>query len=220
MRTRFGIAILVALFVLAAGAWAGTVPVTDPDFTLPNCPGTGACAMGTGNGWTGSSGNTGVQNATGAGFSSDPGGTQFGLANTGGTLEEILSTNVAANTTYTLTLDVAMQPTNPTFGAIVELLAGTNVVATATAASPNGNVDPTTGGVWQLWTLTYNSAVGTSFVGQALAIELGSTVIQSDYTNVSVTSNANGSGAAPEPAMFALVGAGLLGLVARRRFAK
>jgi hypothetical protein len=222
MRKSFGIAIFVALFVVMSGAWAGTVSVTvqDADFSTPACTVGNIC--GTGAYWVGVGGNGhGVQTAAGVYTPGTYPTLQFGFANTGDYLEQVLSTNLAASTTYTLTVVVSDQAVGDTFGPIVELLAGGTIVAQATAASPNGNTIPPANGIVETWTLTYTSGASVT-AGQALAIYLGSTTTQSDYTNVSLTATTSGGGGGgvPEPAVFALVGAGLLGLVARRRFVK
>lgn len=218
MRKSFGVAILVALFLVTSGAWAGAITVVDSDFHLPNCPGINACTNMVGSGWTGDGNNSGVQTALSA-YGSYP-TTQFGLVNPSGYLQQVLSVNLAANTVYTLTLDVSEQPGDvQPFGAIVELLAGSTVLVQATAAAPNGNTIPVHKGDVVLWTLTYTSGASVT-AGQALKIYLGSSTIQSDYTNVALDASPVNQGGVPEPAMFALVGAGLLGLVTRRRFAK
>jgi hypothetical protein len=62
------------------------------------------------------------------------------------------------------------------------------------------------------WVGTYTS--GPTVDGDPLEISLGASAAQSDFDEVSLYTGT------PEPAMFALVGAGLLGLVTRRRFAK
>ena len=219
MRKSFGIVIFVALFVAMSGAWAGSITVQDYDFSTPTCTVGNSC--GSGAYWVGYGSNGhGVQTAAGVYATGTYPTAQFGFANTGDYLLQTLSTNLAANTIYTLTVVVSDQATGDTFGPVIRLLAGGTIVASATAASPNGNTIPPANGVVETWTLTYTTGASVT-AGQALGIYLGSTTIQSDYTNVTLTTAAvGGGGGVPEPAMFALVGAGLLGLVTRRRFVK
>jgi hypothetical protein len=131
-------------------------------------------------------------------------------ANTGGVLEQVLTTDLAANTTYVLSVDVGLRNNEVnTFGGIVDLYAGTTLIGTATGATP-------TFGNWVDWTLTVNSASWGAEVGQPLEIYMSSSTNQTSFDDVTL----NATSAVPEPAVFALVGVGLLGLVTRRRFAK
>lgn len=233
MRTSFGIALVVALLVVTSGAWAGNIPVGNPSFESPVCGAAGSGTNCTPNSWTvTNSANqwnpttgqyTANQFPSNLGDTSLPDGIQAAWVNGGAnSLSQILATTIAANTTYTLTIDVGLRTTvNNTFGAIVDLdafsaVAGTTVLTNDTSASPgSGNEDPGHGS-WALWTVTFNSASNPSVVGQDLEIYLSSSTNQTGYDNVSL----NGVSNVPEPAMFALVGFGLLGLVTRRRFAK
>lgn len=213
MRTSFAIAILVALF-WTTGGWAGAVSIVNPNFDSPSCP-LGNCAA---TGWT--SFNGAVWTPAAGTFNTMPGGnTQAAWINYwpgpspapgDGWLDQVLWTDLAANTTYTLSIYVG-DPVGDPFGGTVELLAGGNLLGDATGVTPTAQN-------WTIWTLTFDSA-GSSFVGDALEIELFSSTVQSDFDNVTLTANADQQGV-PEPAMFALVGAGLLGLVTRRRFVK
>jgi len=153
MRTSFGIALLVALFVVTSGAWAGTVPVTVPNnsFESPSCVTAGtSCTpaswtiVGSANQWLPTAGQ----------YNSIPDGSQVAWANTGGVLEQVLTTDLAANTTYVLSVDVGLRNNEVnTFGGIVDLYAGTTLIGTATGATP-------TFGNWVDWTLTVNSRAG------------------------------------------------------------
>jgi len=223
MRTSFGIALLVALFVVTSGAWAGTVPITVPNYSFEIGPGGLACPTPGSScnpaSWT-QTGSAAEWQPTAGRFSSIPDGVQVGWVNANGDLSQVLTNTIAANTVYTLTVDVSFQNfSGVTFGPIVDLeafsaVAGSTVLASATAASPGaGNTTPTAGN-WSLWTLTFNSASDPAVVGEQLEIALGSTTNQTSYDDVGLNQTV------PEPAMFALVGAGLLGLVTRRRFAK
>jgi MYXO-CTERM domain-containing protein len=233
---RFGIALLVALFVLASGVWAGSVAVTVADPSFESCSG------GNPAGWT--SWNAGCFSPSAGQFNQAvPNGSYVLWANLqnnpslggngdDGFAYQVLASTLLSNTTYTLTIDVGMQATDTMGpGAIVELRAGTPTTGNTPGTGgltgttllsevlSNGSNGPTDG-YFGVWTLTYDSGASNSNAGQPLEIYLSSSTIQSDYDSVSLSYNADPPTSNPEPAMFALVGAGLLGLVARRRFAK
>lgn len=221
MRTSFTLSLIVVLFIAVSGAWGGAIAITNPSFESPSCGTTGpAFCMPTG--WT----NTGAA-STAEGFrppagawDSIPDGSQVAFSN-GGTLTQTLSTDLAADTTYTLDVWVSGR-SGSTFAPIIELLAGTNTLIDLTLSNPGGtipthNEDGTY--AWELWTGIYTSGSSVP-TGEALGISLSSTGIQSDFDNLSLSSSPAAPGTVPEPAVFALVGAGLLGLVTRRRFAK
>jgi hypothetical protein len=214
MRLRFGIALLVALFVAVSGASAGVVPLIDGSFENPSCGAVGSgtsCAPVAGSWVVSGSANQWVP-STGA-YNSIPDGVQVGWANTGGSLTQTLTTALALNTTYTLTLDLGARSSDAfTFGGAVELLAGSTVLGSASGATP-------TLGNWDLWTLVYDSGSSNAAAGQDLVIKLMSTTNQTGFDAVQLSSAADVTGV-PEPTMFVLVGVGLLGLVSRRRFAK
>jgi MYXO-CTERM domain-containing protein len=236
MRMKFGIALLVAMFVAASGASAGTVPITIANPSFESCN----VSTDAANSWI--AWNAGCLATTSLFNQAFPNGSEVlwdnyetGIPDPGddGFAYQVVTT-IAANTTYTLTIDVGMQKSGDTSGAIVDLragtattgaapadggIAGTTLLVGATAASPNGNVNPAAG-YFNLWTLNYDSATTPGLVGQSLEIYLSSSTIQTDYDSVSLNATSDPPVANPEPAMFALVGAGLLGLVARRRFAK
>jgi len=218
--------------VVTTGAWAGNVPVGNPSFESPNCGAAGSGVICAPNVWVVSNSadqwapTTGQFNAgqfpANVADTSLPDGIQAGWVNGGATnsLSQILGTDIAANTTYTLQVFVGLRTkvTN-TFGAIVGIDDGSDsvILNEATVALPEGNIAPTAGN-WEDWTVTFDSANDPAAVGDPLEIYLGSTTNQTGYDDVLLTSTADGG--VPEPAMFALVGAGLLGLVTRRRFAK
>ncbi|MGB7759989.1 MAG: PEP-CTERM sorting domain-containing protein [Bryobacteraceae bacterium] len=222
MKASFGIALLVAFLVLTTGAWAGTVSVSDNDFETPVC---GTAGSGTTCGsvpaWT-LSGTAGQVAYSAAQYGSD-GTNQVGFASNGGELSQVVSSVMDANETYVLSVLVGARTSssNP-FGGEIELWAGSTMLGIADIA----NSTAPTAGNWTTWTVTVDSANYASLannVNDPLEIALltpSGSVAQTGFDNVSLTENRDGGGVAPEPAMFALVGAGLLGLVTRRRFAK
>jgi len=211
MRTSFGIALVVALFVMTSGAWAGNVSITVPNgsFELPaGC----LAACGTATDWTVY--NSGVFEPIASVYATIPDGVQVAWANNGGSLEQTDLGTFAANTTYTLTVYVGARAGDP-FGGEIYLLGNSADVDSYIGTTPaTGTFTP--------WTITFNTATDPGVVGENIGIELYSSTIQSDFDDVQLSDNGGngGGGTVPEPAMFALVGAGLLGLVTRRRFAK
>jgi len=219
MRTSFGIALLIALFVVTSGAWAGSIPVADNNFETPVCGAAGSgttCGAGT-TAWTvtGAAGQVAYSSAQ---YVVSDGSAQIGYASAGGVLSQTLTNTLDANETYTLTLLVDMFNSNKSFGGVVELFAGSTLLGSATGPTPTAT------GAWQTWTLSVDSAtVNPALIGNSLdPLEIVLTdntgAAQTGFDNISLAENRDST--VPEPAMFALVGAGLLGLVTRRRFAK
>jgi len=218
MRTSFGIVLLVALFVATSGVWAGIIPVADNDFQTPTCGAAGSgitCGAGT-TAWT-VTGSAGQVAYAPTQYEVSDGSSQVGYASAGGVLSQTLTNTLDASETYTLTLLVDIFDSAKPFGGIVELFAGSTLLGTATGTTPT----PT--GAWQTWTLSVDSAtVNPALIGNAsdpLEIVLTDAAgdAQTGFDNISLAENRD---VVPEPAMFALMGAGLLGLVTRRRFAK
>jgi hypothetical protein len=112
-------------------------------------------------------------------YTSIPVGNQVGWANAGGSLTQVLTTALALNTTYTLTVEVGLRPTD-TCGPVIRLYAGSTLLGNATGATP-------TAGNWALWTLVYNSGSSNAAVGQFLEISLASTTNQTNFNAVSLT---------------------------------
>jgi len=218
MRVRCAVGLFAILFVAVGGMWGGTVPINDPSFEGLACGTTpGAVAQNcVPPGWT----VTGTADAAlppiGA-WDSIPDGSQVAWSNSG-TLTQVLSTTVAPDTTYTLSVWVSerINPAN-TFTPDIQLLDGSTPLITLTTSSPGvvlptKNVDGTY--TWVDWIGTFTT--GSTVDGDPLEISLGASSAQSAFDEVSLAD----SSAAPEPAMFALVAVGLLGIVTRRRLAK
>jgi fibronectin type 3 domain-containing protein len=164
-------------------AGASAIPIANASFESPVCP-SGACMPA---GWI----------ANGAGiwaplsnvFPTIPAGTQVECATAGASLTQILATALALNTTYTLTVQAGAR-SGLSFGPVVQLLAGSTVVGTASGVTPAG-------GKWTPWTLVYDSGGSNAAVGQPLQISLASSVTQTNFDAVSLTAvpdaNVNGS---------------------------
>jgi len=210
MRTSFGVVLLVALFVVTSGAWAGNIPIADNDFTNPTCgagAGSGANCQPAAGTWT-VTGSAGQNAYSPSQYLTPPdASTQVGWANSQGSLEETVGT-LAANEIYVLSVEVGSRVNTPpsVTGPVIELIVNGVVAGTATGTIPAA-------GDWSLYTLTINSASLSSEVGDSVQVFLGSSTTQTGFSDAELN-------ASPEPAMFALVGVGLLGLVTRRRFAK
>jgi len=208
MRTSFGIALLVALFVVTSGAWAGTVPVTVPNnsFESPSCVTAGtSCTpaswtiVGSANQWLPTAGQ----------YNSIPDGSQVAWANTGGVLEQVLTTDLAANTTYVLSVDVGLRNNEVNTFGVSSTVCGYDSHRYGHRCDPDFR---------ELGRLDIDRQFGELGRGgwRTLEIYLSSSTNQTSFDDVTL----NATSSVPEPAMFALVGAGLLGLVTRRRFAK
>ena len=234
MRASFALSLFIILFVAVSGVWGGAITIQNPSFESPLC-GTTAPAYCQPQYWK----TTESIPANGGGdaeafmpeagvWNSIPNGTQVGYSNgPGDTLSQVLSDSVLANTTYTLSVWVSEQGDIPsTFSPVIELLAGSFTLIGLTASNPEGNVAPTETGAagtpynWVDWTATYTSGASGGAIGQPLKIYLSAGGIQTDYDELSLTSTWNDPNGVPEPAVFVLVGAGLLGLLTRSRFAK
>ena len=94
-----------------------------------------------------------------------------------GSLSQTLSTKLAANTQYTLNVDLRNRSDFPTVSSTLQLLAGSNVLAST--ESKGG-----TKGTSTTQTLTYIAGPVDPYVGQALGIKLVSGGQQSNWDNI------------------------------------
>jgi hypothetical protein len=202
--------------VLTATASASPIPVANFSFeTLPpgglpfGCSGTG-CAFSEAPipGWT----NSGVSGQFQPGsntlyFNFIPDGSRVAYSNDpGGTITQTVGATVAANTNYTLRVDLGLRKDGfDSLGTVQLLVGSTPVIATGVAPSI---------GNWSTFTATYNSVAAD--IGKTLTIQLTATGSQSDFDNVRLDGSPTG---VPEPVTTALVGVGLavLGVAMWRR---
>lgn len=198
---------LLSLF-LAAGSLAG-IPANAALVNVANHSfedqvlADGAAVVGIA-GWLNSSG--GIFNPTTASFTSVPDGVNTAWLN-GGSATQTLATTLAANTAYTLMVDVGDRNDWATFpGYSVALLAGNTVLASESSLTPNNG--------WLTSTVSYFATVGNPLLGTALTIRLTSGGTQVNFDNVRLDVSP-----VPEPETYAmlLAGLGLVGFAVRRR---
>jgi fibronectin type 3 domain-containing protein len=160
----------------ATGSSAGgaTIPVTNSSFESPTC----TVSICTPTGW--SAVNAGTWPPSTSAFTSIPAGAQVVWANANSSLTQVLTTALASNTTYTLTVQVGARSAPYSFGPVVKLLAGTTVLGTASGTTPAA-------GYWSRWTLVFDSGASNVLAGQLLEIYLGSTVTETTIDAVSLT---------------------------------
>ncbi len=124
----------------------------------------------------------------------------------GATITQMLSDNLTAGTTYTLSVSVGKRNDLPFPGYTVDLLADGAALTggTITTAAPSA-------GSWATHTYEYTATSS----GGALGIRLASLGQQTNFDNVSL----NAAAAVPEPETYAmfLAGLGLLGFASKRR---
>ena len=157
----------------ATSSAASVVPVTNASFESPSCP-TGTCTPA---GWT--LAHAGIWTPPAGIFTSIPDGSQVAWANAAASITQTLSTTLALNTTYTLTVNAGARSGDP-FAPVIRLYAGATLLGTASGATPSA-------GNWAVWTLVYDSGVANAAVGQPLTVSLGSSVTQTNFDAVSLT---------------------------------
>jgi hypothetical protein len=177
--------LFLALKVIASGA--SPIPVANFSFeTLPSgglplsTAGGGAYSLGPISGWTNSGMSGQLQPGSDtAYFNYIPDGITVAYSNDpGGTITQGVGT-VAANTTYTLQVDLGFRKDgNDSLGAVALLVGSTPIQATGVA--------PTIGN-WSTFTATYSS-VATD-IGKTLTIQLTATGTQSNFDNVRLTAS-------------------------------
>jgi hypothetical protein len=202
------------LLVVAGSLCAGPVTVNNPSFENPplGCSASNECFSASVTDWV-ITGTVAVFKPGPASLNSVPGGVQV-LAlgfDTPGEADQDTGTVVAANTTYTLSVNVGQRLE---FGMATSYSIGLFGLKTNT-----NDVAPTPGN-FLLDTLVYTSTPGD--VGKEIIIQLISTSPidtekQADFDLVTLDATSLASGSAPEPSAFVLAGLGLLPLALLRR---
>ena len=125
-------------------------------------------------------------------------------------ISQTLADTLQANTVYTLSAEVG-QPNGftPTF--TIELLAGSNVLASFSGTGPQGS--------FQKYQVSFDSA-GSPFLGESLGIRLESSQAQTGFDEVTLNAT-SATAAVPEPSsrtmVLSLGALGLLGYAWRRK---
>lgn len=122
-------------------------------------------------------------------------------------LSQTLTTTLADNTTYTLTVAIGRRLDGGSRDATIQLLAGQTVLTSASMAI----MDVESGG-WTDLTAVYTSGASDSNAGKPLEIRLVSNGSQSNFDYVRLDGTT-----VPEPAAYLTSGLGLIALALRRR---
>ncbi len=188
---------LIAAGLLATGpALAQPLTVVNPDFETPAQLANGY-TIGSVPGWSvaAGSGDWGVFYPTVANWGYVASLNHQLLYTNGPTIEQALTTNAAAGTTYTLKVDVINRPTYGGHNYFIELYAGSTLLA-----RDNNTLSPPVAG-FLTSTLIATIAAGNPGIGQPLKIRLGG-ANQTNFDNVRVSiggcyANCDGSTTTP-----------------------
>ena len=201
------------LLFLPSICMADAIPIVNPSFESPSA---GTFIIGLATGWI-VTGNAGVlSDYCPSCFPPPVDGLQEAFINGVGSIDQVLTTSLAANTTYTLTVYVGQRTDVPGLTASsydVQLLAGGVLLA------QNGSVLPASH-TFSPVIVTFTTGSSGPQIGQALEIDLVSNNNNSFEVWDSVSLDGTSTSSVPEPGSLILLGTGLLGLgpFIRRRF--
>lgn len=235
MRSLIGAAVLAAGLASFGAAQAAAVAIQNADFNegywVQEDGGFRAGHAG-GNppGWGASGGSgTGQWNPTAASFASEAAHAGVGWAHGNGLSNQgsagmiaqtLAGYTIAANTRYTLTVDVgrradASGPFGYQIGLLGGLLDGTGqIFAQLSEATSGVDIDP---GAFGKVTLVFETGADNPFIGKQLSILLGGTGIGAAFDNASLDAAPLQVSAVPEPATWAMMIAGFGGVGAMLR---
>ena len=199
---------VVVLGCTTAPAFADTIAITNPSFETVdplhplNQPCGAGCSFNAGPGsipgWTLTGAGGLFQPGTAGFFTSPvPNGSIVAYDN-GGTISQVLSANLSANTTYALSVDVGRRVDALMTNFTIDLFAGNTLLNSLTVS--NGTIAP---GSFALELLTFTTGANPLSGNLAIAFSNPSPV-QVNYDNVMLTATS-----VPEPGSLTLLAAGL-----------
>ncbi len=189
LALALGTAVIISN-LFATTAFGVAITVLNPSFEIDN-PGPGGVSSGPTTNWSGVGHldrTTGLFNTV---IEPTPDGAdaeRLGWSN-GGTPSQLLSALLAANTTYTLTVDVGDRTDLPFAGATLNLgtgpVVGSNLLPPVVIANTTPNNTAAAGDGWQTWQSTFTTGAAPVNLGQPLRIDLANVSgIQTLFDNV------------------------------------
>jgi hypothetical protein len=203
---------VTGLVLLALPGLAAPITIVNPSFEAPAVAPGGFTSVATG--WMNTLGSPVTDFPLSNQFASIPDGNQVEILddfNGPGTLSQVLSTSLAANTTYTLTFFVGNDLLLPYTGYSAQFLANGVTLASDTSA-----VSPTAGHFLQD-TITFNSGASPAQLGQPLEItfsDIGFNGVAFDLVQLDGSTTVGSS--TPEPGTWMSMAGGIAMMLAAK----